>query len=75
MRIPFGREFAAYMRDKNNSDVRLIFEEMSENNEMNVDTENARVYHTEIYGKDAIVSIKEKHLLLYGAKTIGFFRL
>ena len=32
-----------YMRDKNNSDVRLIFEEMSENNEMNVDTENAKV--------------------------------
>ena len=56
----FGREFAAYMRDKNNSDVRLIFEEMSENNEMNVDTENARVYHTEIYGRDAIVSIKEE---------------
>ena len=56
----FGREFAAYMRDKNNSDVRLIFEEMSENNEMNVDTENARVYHTKIHGSDAIVSIKEK---------------
>ena len=48
------------MRDKNNSDVRLIFEEMSENNEMNVDTENARVYHTKIHGSDAIVSIKEK---------------
>ena len=56
----FGREFAAYMRDRNNLDVRLIFEEMSENNEINVDTENARVYHTEIYGRDAIVSIKEK---------------
>ena len=48
------------MRDRNNLDVRLIFEEMSENNEMNVDTENARVYHTEIYGRDAIVSIKEE---------------
>ena len=56
----FGREFAAYMRDRNNLDVRLIFEEMSENNEMNVDTENARVYHTKIHGSDAIVSIKEK---------------
>ena len=56
----FGREFAAYMRDRNNLDVRLVFEEMSENNEMNVDTENARVYHTEIYGRDAIVSIKEE---------------
>ena len=56
----FGREFSVYMRDKNNSDVRLIFEEMSENNEMNVDTENARVYHTKIHGSDAIVSIKEK---------------
>ena len=50
----FGREFSVYMRDKNNSDVRLIFEEM------NVDTENARVYHTKIHGSDAIVSIKEK---------------
>ena len=56
----FGREFSVYMRDKNNSDVRLVFEEMSENNEMNVDTENARVYHTKIHGSDAIVSIKEK---------------
>lgn len=56
----FGRKFSVYMRDKNNSDVRLIFEEMSENNEMNVDTENARVYHTKIHGSDAIVSIKEK---------------
>ena len=54
----FGREFAAYMRDKNNSDVRLIFEEMSENNEMNVDTENAKVYYTEIHGNTALVSVK-----------------
>ena len=46
------------MRDKNNSDVRLIFEEMSENNEMNVDTENAKVYYTEIHGNTALVSVK-----------------
>ena len=54
----FGREFAAYMRDRNNLDVRLIFEEMSENNEMNVDTENAKVYYTEIHGNTALVSVK-----------------
>lgn len=54
----FGREFSVYMRDKNNSDVRLIFEEMSENNEMNVDTENAKVYYTEIHGNTALVSMK-----------------
>ena len=54
----FGREFSVYMRDKNNSDVRLIFEEMSENNEMNVDTENAKVYYTEIHGNTALVSVK-----------------
>ena len=47
------------MRDKNNSDVRLIFEEMSENNEMNVDTENAKVYYTEIHGNTALVSVKK----------------
>lgn len=55
----FGREFSVYMRDKNNSDVRLIFEEMSENNEMNVDTENAKVYYTEIHGNTALVSVKK----------------
>ena len=54
----FGREFSVYMCDKNNSDVRLIFEEMSENNEMNVDTENAKVYYTEIHGNTALVSVK-----------------
>lgn len=54
----FGREFSVYMRNKNNSDVRLIFEEMSENNEMNVDTENAKVYYTEIHGNTALVSVK-----------------
>ena len=54
----FGREFSVYMRDKNNSDVRLIFEEMSENSEMNVDTENAKVYYTEIHGNTALVSVK-----------------
>ena len=54
----FGREFSVYMRDKNNSDARLIFEEMSENNEMNVDTENAKVYYTEIHGNTALVSVK-----------------
>ena len=54
----FGREFSVYMRDKNKSDVRLIFEEMSENNEMNVDTENAKVYYTEIHGNTALVSVK-----------------
>lgn len=48
------------MHDKKNPDARLIFEEMSETNEMNMDTENARVYHTEIHGSDAIVSVKEK---------------
>ena len=56
----FGRELSVYMHDKKNPDVRLIFEEMSETNEMNMDTENARVYHTEIHGSDAIVSVKEK---------------
>ena len=54
----FGREFSVYMRDKNNSDIRLIFEEMSEDNEMNVDTENAKVYYTEIHGNTALVSVK-----------------
>ena len=54
----FGREFSVYMRNKNNSDVRLIFEEMSENSEMNVDTENAKVYYTEIHGNTALVSVK-----------------
>lgn len=54
----FGREFSVYMRDRNNLDVRLIFEEMSENNEMNVDTENAKVYYTEIHGNTALVSVK-----------------
>ena len=54
----FGCEFSVYMRNKNNSDVRLIFEEMSENNEMNVDTENAKVYYTEIHGNTALVSVK-----------------
>ena len=56
----FGRELSVYMHDKKNPDARLIFEEMSETNEMNMDTENARVYHTEIHGSDAIVSVKEK---------------
>ena len=56
----FGREFSVYMRDKNNPDIRLIFEEMSEASETNVDTENAKVYHTKIHGSDAIVSVKEK---------------
>lgn len=60
----FGREFSVFMRNKNNSDIRFIFEEMYEKAGMNIDTENARVYHTKIHGNDAIVSLKEKFSLI-----------
>ena len=48
--------FLISFENKNNE--YLIFEEMSENNEMNVDTENAKVYYTEIHGNTALVSVK-----------------
>lgn len=60
----FGREFSVFMRNKDNPDIRLIFEEMYEKGGMNIDTENAQVYYTKIHGNDAIVSLKEKFSLI-----------
>ena len=37
----------------------LIFKEMTEDTESNIDTENAQVYYTEIHGNTAMVSVKE----------------
>ena len=36
----------------------LTFEEMTEDAESNIDTENAQVYYTEIHGNTALVSVK-----------------
>ena len=36
----------------------LLFEEMTEDAESNIDTENAQVYYTEIHGNTALVSAK-----------------
>lgn len=36
----------------------LIFKEMTEDTESNIDTENAQVYYTEIHGNTAMVSVK-----------------
>ena len=37
----------------------LIFKEMTEDTESNIDTENAQVYYTEIHGNAAMVSVKD----------------
>ncbi|MEI3413846.1 MAG: DUF4367 domain-containing protein [Christensenellales bacterium] len=45
-----------YLHNKNNE--YLTFEEMTEDAESNIDTENAQVYYTEIHGNTALVSVK-----------------
>ena len=48
--------FLISFENKNNE--YLTFEEMTEDAESNIDTENARVYYTEIHGDTALVSVK-----------------
>ena len=48
--------FLISFENKNNE--YLTFEEMTEDAESNIDTENARVYYTEIHGNTALVSVK-----------------
>lgn len=48
--------FLISFENKNNE--YLTFEEMTEDAESNIDTENARVYYTEIHGNTALVSAK-----------------
>lgn len=44
---------------ENQNSEYLIFKEMTEDTESNIDTENAQVYYTEIHGNTAMVSVKE----------------
>ena len=48
--------FLISFENKNNE--YLTFEEMTEDTESNIDTENAQVYYTEIHGNTALVSAK-----------------
>ena len=48
--------FLISFENKNNE--YLTFEEMTEDAESNIDTENAQVYYTEIHGNTALVSVK-----------------
>lgn len=48
--------FLISFENKNNE--YLTFEEMTEDAESNIDTENAQVYYTEIHGNTALVSAK-----------------
>ena len=48
--------FLISFENKNNE--YLTFEEMTEDAESNIDTENAKVYYTEIHGNTALVSVK-----------------
>ena len=48
--------FLISFENKNNE--YLTFEEMTEDVESNIDTENAQVYYTEIHGNTALVSVK-----------------
>lgn len=48
--------FLISFENKNNE--YLTFEEMTEDAESNIDTENAHVYYTEIHGNTALVSVK-----------------
>ena len=43
---------------ENQNSEYLIFKEMTEDTESNIDTENAQVYYTEIHGNTALVSAK-----------------
>ena len=51
-----GQIFLISFENKNNE--YLTFEEMTEDAESNIDTENAQVYYTEIHGNTALVSVK-----------------
>ena len=51
-----GQIFLISFENKNNE--YLTFEEMTEDAESNIDTENAQVYYTEIHGNTALVSAK-----------------
>ena len=48
--------FLISFENKNNE--YLTFEEMTEDTESNIDTENAQIYYTEIHGNTALVSVK-----------------
>ena len=48
--------FLISFENKNNE--YLTFEEMTEDAESNIDTENAQVYYTKIHGNTALVSVK-----------------
>ena len=60
----FKRDLMVTMRKQHDYDTRLIFNEAANGVDISIDTENAQVYHTEIHGNDAIVSLKEKFSLI-----------
>lgn len=71
----FERDLMVTMRKQDDYDTRLIFNETSKDVDMSIDTENAWVYHTEIHGNDAIVSLKEKFSMIVWSENNRIFSI
>lgn len=59
-----GLDTMFYVEYRNDSNIRLDFDDDPMTMEMNIDTENARVYYTDIHGGQALVAVKPTHVII-----------
>lgn len=68
-----GLDVMFYVEYRNADNIRLNFDDDPISTEMNIDTENARVYYTDIHGEQALVSVKPKHVIIVWSEDNRIF--
>ncbi len=69
----FDRIFSVEYR--NEEDMWLFFDDDPVDMRMNIDTENANVYYTDIHGVQAIVSVKTQHVIIVWSENGRIFTI
>lgn len=59
-----GLDVMFYVEYRNADNIRLDFDDDPPFAESNIDTENARVYYTDIHGEQALVAVKSTHVII-----------
>lgn len=67
----FNRLF--WVEYRNADGIRLGFDDEDTSAEFNIDTENARAYYTDIHGEQALVAVKDVHVIIVWSEDNRIF--
>ncbi|MDO5377483.1 MAG: DUF4367 domain-containing protein [Clostridia bacterium] len=66
-------DYMFWVEYRNADNIRLGFDDDPISAQMNIDTENAHVYYTDIHGEQALVSVKPEHVIIVWSEDNRIF--